>query len=145
MIQVNRNPDLNTLRSFGLAMLLGFGLLGGLLWYAWPDPNSFAWRSAGGQKLAIGLWAVGTLLALASIGPRGIAVPVYVGWMTIGMFLGGIMTFIMMSALFFVLLPVFSLIRFKNPLRLKLKPPGESYWEDCREHEPTLERTARPF
>jgi hypothetical protein len=42
------------------------------------------------------------------------------------------------------LLPVFSLIRFSDPLRFKLKSGG-SYWEDHPPHEPTLERTMRPF
>ncbi|GJM23701.1 MAG: hypothetical protein DHS20C16_01160 [Phycisphaerae bacterium] len=145
MLQVNRNPNAKVLRSFGLAMLFGFGVIGGLLWFLAPEPNSFAWQGARGQKFAIGLWCLGALLALLSIGPRQLAVPAYVGWMSVGMFLGGIMTFVMMSVLFIVLLPIFTLIRFKDPLRMKLKPPGESYWEDYREHEPTLERTARPF
>ncbi len=145
MIQVNRNPDAKTLRSFGIAMVFGFGIIGGLFWYIGPDPNSFSWQGVTSQKTAIGIWILGALLALVSIGPRGISVPVYVGWMSIGMFLGGIMTVVLMTVLFVVLLPIFTLIRFKDPLRMKLKPPGESYWEDYREHEPTLERTARPF
>jgi hypothetical protein len=145
VLPVNRNPNAKVLRSFGLAMLFGFGVIGGLLWYLGPDPNSFGWHGVGAQKVAIGLWILGVLLALVSIEPKGIAVPLYVGWMSIGMFLGAIMTFVLMSVLFIVLLPIFTLIRFKDPLRLKLKPPGESYWEDYREHEPTLERTARPF
>lgn len=126
-------------------MLLGFGIIGGVLWYVGPDPRSFSWNGVPLQKVAIGLWIFGTLLAMAAAGPRSVGVPAYVGWMSVGMFLGGIMTFVLMSVLFVILLPVFSLIRFSDPLRLKLKPEGESYWEDYREHEPTLERTARPF
>lgn len=126
-------------------MLFGFGVIGFILWYSGPDPNDFAWHGVRAQKAAIAFWIAGALLALVSVGPRGLAARVYVVWMSIGMCLGAIMTFILMSVLFVILLPIFSLIRLQDPLRLKLKPPGESYWEECREHEPTLERTARPF
>lgn len=145
MIPINRNPDGKTLRAFSFAMLVGFGLLGGILWFLTPDPNSFAWHGIRGQKIAIGLWIGGMILCLAGVGPRGLSVPVYVAWMTVGMFVGTIMTFVTLSVMFIVLLPVFSLIRLSDPLRMKLKPPGESYWEEYKKHEPTLERTARPF
>ena len=80
-----------------------------------------------------------------SLGPRSVATPVYVVWMTAAMWIGRVMTPVLLTALFVVLLPVFSLIRLGDPLRLKLKPKGESYWEDHKHHESTLERTARPF
>jgi hypothetical protein len=65
--------------------------------------------------------------------------------MSVAFFIGGIMTVVLLSILFVVLLPVFSLIRFADPLRMRLKPPGESYWEEHKHHDSTLERTARPF
>ncbi|HNO78728.1 MAG TPA: hypothetical protein PKN33_11765 [Phycisphaerae bacterium] len=145
MLPVNRNPNAKTLRSFGVAMLFGFGVIGAILWYTGSEPNGFNWRDVAAQKVAIALWVLGVLLAIIAVGPRSLSAPIYIAWMTVGMFLGAIMTFIMMSVLFVVLLPIFSLIRLKDPLRMKLKPPGESYWEDHRDHEPTLERTARPF
>ncbi len=142
---VNRNPSASELHKFGWAMVLGFGILGGLLWYLGPDPNGFAWVDAGAQHVAIVCWILGpALLAIAHL-PRSVAVPIYVGWMSAAMFLGAIMTAVLMTVLFIVLLPVFSLIRFADPLRMKLKPADESYWEDHRHHESTLERTARPF
>jgi hypothetical protein len=145
MLSVNRSPSTSELRKFGWAMILGFGVIGALLWYLGPDPNTLAWTGGGKQVLGPCLWGLGIALLGVSFGPRSLAVPVYVGWMSAAFFLGSIMTAVLMSALFIVLLPVFSLIRFADPLRLKLKPPGESYWEDHKHHESTLERTARPF
>jgi len=142
---VNRNPSTRELRKFGGAMLLGFGVIGTALWYFAPHPNTFVWTGAGRQALGAGLWGLGLLLLAVSFGPRGAARAVYVGWMSAAVALGAVMTVVMLSLLFVLLLPVFSLIRFSDPLRLRLKPAGESYWEDHKHHESTLERTARPF
>lgn len=146
MIQeVNRNPSGTVLHQFGWAMVLGFGVLGTLAWYLGHDPRSWQWTAAGSQKLAIAFWCLGPTLLLVSYGPAAIARPIYVGWMTGAIAMGTVMTIVMLSVLFVVLLPIFSLIRFWDPLRLKLRPPGESYWEDHKHHESTLERTAHPF
>ncbi|NOX58507.1 MAG: hypothetical protein GXP29_06575 [Planctomycetes bacterium] len=145
MIPVNRNPSAKDLRAFALAMVFGFGVIGVVFWYVGPDPNSFSWQSVRLQKVAIGAWIFGALLAGAGFAPRGLAVPVYVAWMSMGMFLGSIMTVVLMSVMFVVLLPIFSLIRLGDPLRLKLHPKGETYWEDYRKYEHTLDRNARPF
>jgi hypothetical protein len=142
---VNRNPGLAELRKFGGAMLLGFGVLGLVAWYTGPMPHSFAWAGVWRQKLAVVLWALGVCLLAVSFGPRALAKLVYVGWMTAAMQLGAVMTVVLLSILFVVLLPLFALIRFADPLRMRLRPPGESYWEDHKQHESTLERSARPF
>jgi len=64
--------------------------------------------------------------------------------MTGAMYLGMAMTTVLLSVLFVILLPFFSLIRLADPLRLKPKSSG-SYWEDPTPHDATLERTRRPF
>ena len=145
MQAVNRNPNKAELIKFGLAMVFGFGVIGALLWYFGPDPRTAAWVAAGSQKLAIALWALGAALLLISIGPGSVARPVYVGWMSVAFLLGGVVTVVLLTVLFIVLLPIFSLIRLKDPMRLRLRPAGESYWEDHKHHESTLERTIRPF
>lgn len=126
-------------------MVLGFGVIGALLWYAGPDPNTLSYQAVKPQKTAIGLWLVGVLLCAVSFGPRAIARPVYVAWMSAAMFMGMIMTFLVLSVLFIILLPWFSFIRLADPLGIKPKPDGESYWRDHVDQEPVLERVARPF
>ncbi|MCB9850922.1 MAG: hypothetical protein H6817_09500 [Phycisphaerales bacterium] len=145
MHTVNRNPSSRELHKFGWAMVLGFGVLGTLGWYFAGETNGWAWRGETAQRVAVAFWTLGPLLLVISFGPKALAKPVYIGWMSVGFFIGGIMTAILLSVLFIVLLPVFSLVRFADPLRMKLRPPGESYWEDHKHHESTLERTIRPF
>ena len=150
-MKVNRNPTIPELRRFGWVTLGGFAVLGALAWYlavkpegAWW-PAAWGWTGAGKQVAAFVLWGLGLAMLLVCLSSTGAARRVYVGWMTGAMCIGTVATTIVLSILFVVLLPVFSLIRFADPLRLKRKPPGESYWEDHRHHEPTLERTIRPF
>lgn len=142
---VNRNPSSAELRKFGGAMVLGFGIIGSVLWYLGPEPNGLRWAGVYQQKLAIAMWIAGVVLLLISLGSQSIARPVYVVWMTAAACMGMVTTFVLLSVLFFVLLPVFTLIRLKDPLRRKLLGPGESYWEDHEHHDSTLERTIRPF
>jgi hypothetical protein len=150
-MNVNRNPTISELRRFGWATLGGFAVLGALLWYlavkpegAWR-PAAWGWTGAGKQVAALLLWGLGLAMLLVCGMAPAAARRVYVGWMTGAVCIGTVVTTIVLSILFVVLLPVFSLIRFADPLRLKRKPPGESYWEDHRHHESTLERTIRPF
>ncbi|NLX12034.1 MAG: hypothetical protein GXY44_00060 [Phycisphaerales bacterium] len=142
---VNKNPSAVELHKFGWAMLAGFGLIGGLLWYVGPEPNSIAWVGAKQQKIALGLWVLGAVLLVISFGPRGLARPVYVCWMSTAMLLGSIMTVALLSFIFVVLLPFFSLIRLGDPLHIKLAPEGESYWEEHVHHDNTLERMSHPY
>jgi hypothetical protein len=132
-------------------MLLGFGVIGAALWYLallpehrwWPEAG-WGWNGSGRHVIAIVLWGLGTLFTivcqLSQAGGRVLCVT----WMTGAMYLGMVMTAVLLSVLFLILLPVFSLIRLADPLRLKMKSSG-SYWEDPSPHEATLERTRRPF
>ena len=141
MMTVNRNPSPRELRQFGLAMLLGFGLLGVVLWCS----ESWGWAGGPRQRTALMFWGLGVLLCACSLAPRGLSVPVYVIWMTGALWIGKIVTPVMLTIVFVLLLPIFSLIRLGDPLRLRLKPESESYWEDHQHHDSTLERTKRPF
>ena len=149
MFTVNKNPSTKDLHKFGWAMLIGFGVLGTLLWLvAWwkgGESATLGWSGAAPQAAAACLWGLGVLLAaLARTNPR-IARPVYVTWMSAVVPLGIIVSAIMLTVLFVLLLPVFALVvRFGDPLRRKLRRGG-TYWEDYRPHEATLERTARQF
>ena len=56
---------------------------------------------------------------------------------------GIVMTFLMMNAVFLLLLP-FALVRFWDPLRLK-RPTAGTYWVPIEDIEPTIERFKHPF
>ncbi len=151
MQSVNKNPSRSDVRTFGLVMLLGFGVIGAALWYLallpehrwWPEAG-WGWNGSGRHVTAIVLWGLGALFTIVcQLSQTGGRVA-YIVWMTGAMYLGTVMTTVLLSVLFVILLPVFSLIRLADPLRLKMKSTG-SYWEDPSPHEATLERTRRPF
>ena len=147
MFRVNRNPSESDLRKFGRAMLIGFGAIAIVLWIgaAWrSDASASVWTGAGGQIVAIVSASLGAGLFALSRASRSITRTVYVGWMTATTPVGIVMSTILLTALFVLILPVFSLIvRMADPLRRKLG--GSTYWEDHKPHEPTLERMRRPF
>jgi hypothetical protein len=150
-MNVNPDPTRDELRRFGQVTLGGFAVLGAVFWYLGVKPASewwpatWGWTGSGPQIAAVGLWGLGLAIRLIAWISPAAGRRVYVVWMTGAMYLGTVVTTVLLSVLFVVLLPVFTLIRFGDPLRLKLKPPGESYWEDHRHHESTLDRTIRPF
>jgi hypothetical protein len=150
MQPVNRNPSVADVRQFGRVILGGFAVLGALLWCAdglrhRAGQPLTEWAGATPQWIAAVLWAAGAVVAAVTHVSQPAGRRVYVVWMTAALGLGTVMTFVLLSVLFVVLLPVFSLIRFGDPLRLRLRRGASTYWEDHKHHESTLERTIRPF
>ena len=141
---VNRNPSAREVRNFGLAMLGGFTVLSGLFWWFGKTEGGWGWSGGGLHWGSVALASLGVTLLSITLVSAAAGRVVYVVWMTGASYMGAVTTVILLSVLFVVLLPVFSLIRFKDPLRMKLHKEG-SYWEDHRHHESTLERTIRPF
>ena len=149
MMTVNKNPSSRDLRKFAVAMLIGFGVLGGVAWCAvWlksRDAADLDWTSSTNQTLAVVFWGLGVLLCAAGLGPRFLARRVYVFWMSVAMAIGAVVTTILLTILFVVLLPWFSVIvRLGDPLRKKLNASG-TYWEEYKPYPATMERLQRPF
>ncbi len=144
---VNKNPNEEDLRAFGRAMVLGFGVLGALLWIVSAYRSSHGvleWSAAPPQMTAVCFWGLGAMLCAVSYA-SSVAKPIYVVWMTVASSIGVVMSTIMLTVLFFVLLPVFSaIVRLGDPLRKK-HHAGGTYWETYKPHEPTIERLRRPF
>jgi len=133
LFAVNKNPTRSDLRSFGLTILIGFGVIGGLAW--WVN----GWTTA-----AIILWTAGVVVCTVAMLSAGAGTKIYVVWMSIGAAIGRVVMPIFFTLVFFTILPVFSLIRFTDPLRLKLKRDG-TYWLPHKHHDATIERMLRPF
>ena len=149
LFTVNRNPSVGVLRSFGWAMLGGFGFIGLVLWVvprlSAGDVAIWGWSGNGSQVVAVCLWALGAGLCILSLSSPSLAKPVYVVWMSVAALVGMIMATLLLSVLFVVFLPVFSVVvRFGDPLGKKLRKDG-TYWEDPKPFEPTLERMERLF
>jgi hypothetical protein len=54
--------------------------------------------------------------------------------------MGRIQTFILMTIVYFLIVPIFSLVRFSDPLKLRLKKKSTSYWETKKEIDTSLEK-----
>jgi uncharacterized membrane protein YhhN len=143
MFSVNRSPSPSDLRWFAGGFLVAFPLLGAVLfvWFGRPSDNGASWPVLG---FSIAIAATGIAGGMVTLIRPTIGRKLYIVWMTATLPIGIAFTTILLTVLYFLLLPVFSLIvRRQDPLRRKSK--GTTYWEDCRPHEPTLERMRRPF
>ncbi len=150
MFTVNKNPSVDELRKFGWAMLIGFGVIGLVFWAApwWEarDAAALVWSGSGLQATAIVLVGLGVVLCVLGVAAPAVAKPVYVVWMSMAAGVGIVMSPVLLTVLYVVLLPVFSIVvRFGDPLRKKISPHRETYWEDYKPHEATLDRVGRPF
>ncbi len=133
LVDINFNPDRDTLRSFGWVALLGFGFLAVIAWFEWLifAPGLGAAR----QPLA----AIFALLALVSAG-LGLIWPqgnrwIYVGLALITFPIGFVLSYVIMGTLFYlVITPIGVLLRVlgKNPLERRLDPEAQTYWVDAR-------------
>ncbi len=64
-------------------------------------------------------------------------------WLSISHVIGTAVTWILMNATYLLVAPVFSLVRFADPLKLKRR--SDSYWEDKRARDATIEDLTHPF
>ena len=149
VFKVNKSPDRNELLKFGWSMLAGFGVIGMVLWVSlwWKGQSDspVSWSGGGAQVTAVCLWALGVLLWALSMLTRSPARVVYVAWMSAAMTIGRVMSTVLLTVLFIALLPIFSLVvRIGDPLRRR-SSSKDTYWEDYKPHEATMERMRRPF
>src|SRR5688572_16920764 len=110
MLKVNWRPSDRDLRFFGLVLWIGFGLIGGLLfWRGHREAATIVWAAAG----AVGLLAV--------VLPRA-ARPFYAAWMGVAFVVGSVVSRVILALFFFgVLTPIglFFRLRGRDALRLK--------------------------
>ena len=126
------------LRVFGGAFVVVFALLAVFCRYVWELERAGVWVPV--LLVLAGLSLIPTVFAPALLRP------LYGPWMKVGFFLGVVVTTVLMTALFIVVVPIFSLVRLKDPLRVRpSRDPGRSFWEPHRNSEPTIERFGKPF
>lgn len=144
MFTVNRNPTPRDLYWFALGMLVGFPAVAMLLMYFSRAKAAAGHATPVVTALAVGLAVAGILAGASALILPAIGRRLYIAWMTLTVPIGLVMSTLLLTLLYFLLLPVFSLIvRRQDPLRKKLG--GPTYWEDYKPHEPTLDRMRRPF
>jgi len=70
---------------------------------------------------------------------------IWEGWKKIAHRLGVWQTNLLLTLVYFLIIPVFALIAGRKRLRLKLDRDAATYWEDVKPLPSTLEEATRPF
>ena len=112
------NTSASNLRRFGLVVGGVFAVLGG--WCLWRGKAVAPWLLAPG----------GALLVLGTVSPQSLR-KIYIGWMSLALVLGLIVSTILLAGFFYgVVTPVGLLARWfgKDFLNRRLEPDRPSYW-----------------
>jgi len=120
MIAINWKPSHRELRKFGVTLLIGFGVIGGVLFWKHPRAAFFVWAAAG----AVGL--------LALVGPKA-SRPFYWVWMGAGFAVGSVVSRLVLLVIFYLVLTPVALvfkITGRDELRLKRKGGETTCWEN---------------
>lgn len=92
------------------------------------------------------LWFFGALLAVVLA--LRLFMPfrrIWESWKKIAHKLGVFQTNLMLTVVYFLVLPIFVVLAGRKRLRLKLDKGVPSYWEDAKPLSQTLEDAGRPF
>ena len=122
LVHINWRPDAKELRKFGITVLIGFAIIGTIIFFTAKTPVSAYW-----------LWGIGAVFGISGLTGTVIALPFYFAWMGIAFVIGNIMSRIIMVLVYFlVVTPIGLLMRMTGRDRLRLKKTKEdSYWTDA--------------
>ncbi len=126
------------LRSFGLVV---GGVFVGIA-------AVIAWRSGGATPWAAGVGGLGASLMLLGLAVPGWLRPVYRVWMGLAVVLGFVMTRVLLTLVFVLLVVPIGLglrLAGKDLLRLRLDPEAASYWLPRDAPDPPAERMKRYY
>ncbi len=123
------------LRKFAITMAVVLGLLAALTWYkgSWSFP-----------------YLLGLAIAFLGFGftKPALLKPIYLGWMTLAVFLGFFMTRIILSVLFYTVFSIGGLIvkiTGKDMLDEQYEPDAETYWKPYVKPQDPKQRLERQF
>ena len=123
MVQINWKPDSTELRKFGVSMIVGFAIIGGVLY----------WREH--VSIAYGCFAFGALSGLLGLTGTRVAMPIYVAWMGVAFVMGNIVSRLLLAMLYYgMFTPMGLAMRLGGRDTLQLKRADvSSYWNDIPE------------
>ncbi|MEW5795018.1 MAG: SxtJ family membrane protein [Candidatus Zixiibacteriota bacterium] len=127
--------DTKTLRRFGLVMAVPLLIIAAILY--WKGYASTPW------------WAgVAGLFGLLGLALPIVLKPVYIVWMTFAYYLSFVMTFVILTLFFFlVMTPAGLIMRLfgKDPMDRRFPGVRDSYWVSSQTYENTIERYSKPY
>lgn len=120
--KINWNPNSADLRKFGLTILIGFGMIGALVFFK------------GHRDAGVSIWAISSAVAFLAILMPPMARPFYLVWMGIALIIGSVMSRVVMGVIYFLLItPVALLFRVigRDALQRRGGAKGKStYWNE---------------
>lgn len=125
------------LRKFGITVGLVLVILGFLFQYVWDNPTVY-----------MILGSIGALLVFFGVLFPKVLLPIHKAWMSLAIILGFIMTRVILSILFYVVVTLIGLIAKiagKDFLDRKIDRKKESYWNKREKIEYHKELTERQF
>jgi hypothetical protein len=130
-----RKAGKKTLRSFGFVMAGAFTVIAILLF--WKQRAAAPWM-AGGAALFGGLGLLAPIILK----------PIYIVWMTFAHYLSFVMTYVILTLFYYIILtPVGLLMRLFGKDLLAKKFPGgkDSYWVPAQSYPDDTERYSKPY
>ncbi|HEX5138911.1 MAG TPA: SxtJ family membrane protein [Planctomycetota bacterium] len=133
LVKIDWNPDRVGYRKFGVAVFVGFSLIGALSWLA---GGSLAATRATGHMvwgpLPFFTLVPAAVLLLSIVAPRACR-PLYMAWMAAAFVMGTIMSNVLLAFIYWVLFgAIATIFRLRRRDRLVLRDPlGASIWSEA--------------
>lgn len=102
----------------------------------------------GSTPVTLGLATAGVLLVAFGITAPRVLGPVHLAWMALAVLLGYVMTRVILTLVFYLLVtPIGLLMRLsgRDPMRRRLKPDAPSYWIPRKDTLPAKERLEKYY
>jgi hypothetical protein len=130
LVEINWRPEAGELRKFGLAMIVGFGIIGSLVYL--KAAHSAGWRDWSVGSLPLVLWIAGGAAGLLGLSGTRAALPVYWVWMGIAYVMGNIISRLFLLFLFYgMITPMGICMRLSGRDKLLLRRGQfRSYWQE---------------
>lgn len=137
LIDLNLEPDKETLRQFGWIALVGFGFLAAIAWF---EVLIFGFGLGVARPWVSGFFAaLAGLAAIFSLVYPKANLPIYVGLSVVAFPIGLVVAYVILGVLFFALItPVglFFKLTGRDPLKRKFEPEATTYWESAKTSPP---------
>ncbi len=121
LVNINWKPSDKELKSFGRSLVIGFGLIGLVIFFFFGHVNT-----------SVALWTIGVLAVFFSYFLPKLAMVIYYPWMGVAMIMGTLISTLIVGFIYYGLLtPVglFFKLTGRDPLSRKFDKEASTYWE----------------
>ncbi len=136
MVSINWHPSPKEMRKFGLVVIIGLCLIG-LVFHLYFD----------NQGSAVYLYIAAGILGLPGLTGTAVGLPGYWLWMGIAFVMGNIMSRVILTIIYYLLITPMGLVRrlFGNDALCLQKKAVDTYWKDLRPSPKDAKRYERQF